>query len=193
MVGRPPATTACTLAMEAAEGRRRLRGLRGLLPDQHQRMRRTRARSGDPDRLAARHGHPLRRDRRDHCGGPPRGSPPPPAPTSSPSQPESGAMARGPARGRRGRFKRGDRQRAWPSAPEASPCFQRASATRFPRPLDRPRSFTTVSTQSALLKVMSDGRARKAARGLKPRLFGELSEPAGGQEGAPPTSSPPPT
>lgn len=38
----------------------------------------------------------------------------------------------------------------------------------------RPRSFETVSTQSALLKVMSDA-ARKAARGLN-RDFGELAE-----------------
>src|SRR6185503_12687278 len=54
-----------------------------------------------------------------------------------------------------------------------------AACVGRPRPLvsapsSCPRSFETVSTQSALLKVMSDA-ARKAARGLN-RDFGELSE-----------------
>lgn len=46
--------------------------------------------------------------------------------------------------------------------------------TRFAALYPPPRSFETVSTQSALLKVMSDA-ARKAARGLN-RDFGELAE-----------------
>jgi myo-inositol-1(or 4)-monophosphatase len=49
----------------------------------------------------------------------------------------------------------------------------RHAATRY-RALHPPEIFHTVSTQSALLKVMSDA-ARKAARGLN-RDFGELAE-----------------
>ena len=55
----------------------------------------------------------------------------------------------------------------------SSPCFC-AHPRLGSAPSRRPEIFATVSTQSALLKVMSDA-ARKAARGLN-RDFGELAE-----------------